>query len=77
MSPHGVGDSPAGKHPDMPRCARVAFGFGVAEHDRSQFAASGAVESPWVLWRLGLLDSDQVVVGSFGSVVRRLELCWG
>ena len=38
---------------------------------------SRRIESPWVSWRLGLLDSDQVVVGPFGSVVRRLELCWG
>ena len=32
-----------------------------------------SVESPWVRWRLGLLDSNQLLVGLLGSV-GRLEL---
>ena len=32
-------------------------------------------EAPWVWWRLGLLDSDQGLVGPLGSGERLLELC--
>ena len=31
-------------------------------------------ESPWVWWRLGLLDSNQGLVGLLGSVERCFEL---
>jgi hypothetical protein len=55
------------------RGAGNASTVGVTPVDNTDKGGRG--DPPWVLWRLGLLVSDQLLVGAAG-VVGVLEFCW-